>query len=608
MTRSVSSLALCGLCCFSACRAGFGADWTHYRGPSHNGISTDRITTNWTGSVTNPLWQVSFTNGLSGLSAGGDRVFTQVKRNLVGDQEVCLALDAETGAELWATPVDLASYPHGGVGPDDGPRSTPTVDGDSVYVLTSYLHLLRLNATNGAVVWSNNLVSLYGASVITWQNAASPLVDNGLVFVNANAGTERLMALRTSDGGLAWRKENLGMTHATPVLATIHGVRQLVFATQNGLVSVDPATGSRLWLFSYPFTYASSLAPSPVVYENVVFQTAHHGYGMGSVAAQIGYDGSLWTVQQLWYTNLIASHWMTPLCHEGFLYGHFGIQSQWDSPRAHLKCLNIRTGEERWSTNNFGRAGVILVGGHLVSLTESNQLVLIRPDPDAYIELARFQALPPFNTSPAAGLVNRAWNHPAVANGILFARSTAYGAAFDLSVSLLKLDPPVLAHQRTVELSVRTVTAEPLSAQRVAGMTLHSSLDPSQPLATWPARPEPLILSNGVATFSLPWLGDDQSWFLVSEPAVAGPALTLDPPSLLERRALQVLIRTTNGKPLTPERVAAMSLRFTTNLSVPTAAWPTWPGPVVLSNGVGVIGNIPVDETGEQWFLVSEPE
>jgi hypothetical protein len=172
----------------------------------------------------------------------------------------------------------------------------------------------------------------------------------------------------------------------------------------------------------------------------------------------------------------------------------------------------------------------------------------------------------------------------------------------------LKLDPPVLAHQHTLELSVRTVTEEPLSAQRVAGMTLHHSLNPSQPFATWPARLEPLVLSNGVATFSLPWAGDDQSWFLVSEPAVAGPALTLDLPALSERRALQVTIRTTDGKPLAPERVTEMSLRFTTNLSVPTAAWPAWPGPVVLSNGVGVIGNIPVDETGEQWFLVSEPE
>jgi outer membrane protein assembly factor BamB len=606
--RSMFRLGLASLCLFPACFAGFAADWSHYRGPNHNGISTDRITTNWTGSVTNPLWQVSFTNGLSGLTVGGGRVFTQVKRNLAGDKEVCLALDADRGTELWATPVDIASYPNGGVGPDDGPRSTPVVDGDSVYVLSSYLNLLRLHATNGAVVWSNNLVSLYSARVIGWQNAASPLVDNGLVFVNANAGVECLMAFRTSDVSLAWRKENLGMTHSTPVLATIHGVPQLVFATQGGLVSVDPETGSRLWLFSYPFSYSTSLAPSPVVHEDVVFQTAAHGYGMGSFAVQIHFNGTTWSAQQLWYKNLIASHWMTPLCHEGFLYGHFGILSSYDSPRAQLKCLDLRTGQERWSRDNFGRAGVILVDRHLVSLTESNELVLIQPNPDAYTELARFQALPPFNALQSGGPFNRAWNHPSVSEGRIYARSTAYGAAFDLSPSLLRMDRPAIADQRTVELTVRSTTAAPLSEQRVAGMTLHYATDPSEPVTTWPSWPGPWTLTNGVAACSLPWLGEDQSWFLIREPAGAGPPLKLDPPGLRTQRTLRVVIRTTNGKPLTPERVAALSLRFTTNLSLPAATWPAWPSSVMLSNGVGVIGNIPVDERGEQWFLVSESE
>src|ERR1044071_6552192 len=171
-----------------------GADWTEYRGPTHDGISTYRITRQWSGSVTNPVWRVPVLNGLSSFAVSGGRAITQVRRTIEGQEmEVCIALDVKDGSELWATTTDIALY-DGGVGYDDGPRSTPAVDSNSVYVLTSYLKLFRLNATNGAIIWQKDLVSLYGGYVISWQNAASPLLDNGLLYLNASTGNAALMA------------------------------------------------------------------------------------------------------------------------------------------------------------------------------------------------------------------------------------------------------------------------------------------------------------------------------------------------------------------------------------------------------------------------------
>ena len=206
--------------------AGFGADWPQFRGANHDAISTDRLNPQWTGAVTNPVWRVVVTNCLGSLAVSGGRVFTQTRRAVTGaDSEVCVALSATNGAELWATPVGTASYPNGGVGFDDGPRTTPAVEGGSVFVLSSYLKLFRLNATNGAVLWQKDLVSLYGSGIIVFQNAASPVVENGLIYLNANCGTETLMALRTSDGSVAWRVQNEALTHSTPTLATIHESR-----------------------------------------------------------------------------------------------------------------------------------------------------------------------------------------------------------------------------------------------------------------------------------------------------------------------------------------------------------------------------------------------
>src|SRR5207248_6661890 len=157
----------------------FAGDWPQYRGPNHDGISTETIRTNWSETAPRKIWKVPLNPALSSLSVSGGKAFTMARRPASGqDQEFCVALNADTGAELWASPpLDMASYPDGGVGLDDGPRSTPSVEGDRVYVLTSYLRLCSLSVTNGAVLWSKDLVAEYGSAVIPWQSAASPLIE-----------------------------------------------------------------------------------------------------------------------------------------------------------------------------------------------------------------------------------------------------------------------------------------------------------------------------------------------------------------------------------------------------------------------------------------------
>jgi outer membrane protein assembly factor BamB len=278
-----------------------GADWPQYRGPNHDGISTDRIIKDWTGSVTNPVWRLSLTNCLGSFAVSGGRAFTQARRATNGvDKEFCVALSAEDGRQLWATPLDDALYPHGGVGFDDGPRTTPAVSEGSVFVLSTYLKLYRLNATNGAVQWQQDLLNVYAGSLILYQNAASPLLEGDRIFVNASCWRQSLMALRTSDGGLLWRSEDAGMTHSTPVLATIHGVRQVIFVTQGGLIALDPQSGARLWTFPYPFTYSTSIGASPVVYEDMVLVTGAQLYDMGTVVARIERSDNTWRATQLW--------------------------------------------------------------------------------------------------------------------------------------------------------------------------------------------------------------------------------------------------------------------------------------------------------------------
>lgn len=487
-------------------------DWPQYRGPNHDGVSSERINLDWTGAVTNPVWIVHLTNGLTSLTISDGRVFTQVRRSISGqNREVCLALGAVTGAELWATPLDTGNYPHSGVGiGDDGPRCTPSAADGSVYVLGAYHNLYRLNATNGAVIWSTNLTAGFGGTVIPWQSAASPLMEKGLIFVNANCNTGTLMAFNAADGTLAWRAENEGMTHATPVLATIHGTRQLIFATQGGLVALNPQTGARFWKAPYPFNYSTSIGASPVVHHDMVFLTA--AYAMGAFAVQIVQSNGDQVPVQLWANRFLQSHWSTPVAYQGTVIGPFLP----DDDTAELRCIDLLTGEPRWSVPGFGRGGILLVGTNLLLSTERGELVLAEANTNAFVELARFQALP--NYDPFR---NKCWNALALSDGQVYLRSSAYALRFDLSLPIapeLKMESPQPTTAGGLNLTIRTVSGTPLDSNRLTGMEVRASTNIALPTALWPKLTNALVFTNGFVQLTNVDATAPARFFIVTEP------------------------------------------------------------------------------------------
>jgi len=245
----------------------------------------------------------------------------------------------------------------------------------------------------------------------------------------------------------------------------------------------------------------------------MVFVTGAHIYGMGSMTVRADLSDGVWTTTRLWATNNPTCHWMTPVAHQGFLYGNFGIQS-FDSLNAQLKCVDLRTGEVKWSANGFGRGATVLVDDHLVSLTERGQLVLVQPNTNAYTELARFTAIPNY-----FGDTNKCWNGPAVSDGRLFVRSTAFVAAFDLSVPSLVMDPPQFVTPDEVAFSIRTANGTPLTSNRLTGLEILFSDHTARPLLEWTRLTSTAVLTSGVARVGpVPTDGQPQRFFIVSEP------------------------------------------------------------------------------------------
>jgi hypothetical protein len=201
---------------------------------------------------------------------------------------------------------------------------------------------------------------------------------------------------------------------------------------------------------------------------------------------------------------------MTPVCSQGFLYGQFDGGS--------LKCIDMQTGFTNWASasTTFNRGGTILVDNTLVSLTENGWLVLAEAKTNAYVELGRFLAIPnaAYNSS-----YNKCWNSPAVCDGRIYVRSTAYAACFDLSIPDLKLDPPSLVAPGQMEVTVRTVTGSPVSAERMGNIGLWTSPDLGVPLLQWSKLGNTPVLSNGVVLFQGIDMGvTERRYFVIHEP------------------------------------------------------------------------------------------
>jgi outer membrane protein assembly factor BamB len=400
------------------------ADWTQFRGPNHDGTSPETILTAWPASGLRQIWKTPLQDGFSALTIGGGKAFTLVTREVDGaDQEVCVALDANTGQERWTQPLGIARYEQGGdkgaAGNDggDGPRSTPSYDDGKVYTYSSRMVLKCFDASSGAPIWACDVLKQHSGRNIRWESAASPLIDGDLIFVACGGPGQALLAFDKHSGRVVWQGQDDGLTHSTPVAATILGQRQIIFYTQSGLVSVVPATGVVLW--RYPYRYAGSAAISPVVSGDIVYCSA--AYGVGSSAVRISKTGEGFAATQLWHqpASVIASHWSTPVCAGGYLYGIFGQAKFGQAP---LKCVEIATGQVLWSQGGFGPGGCTLVDGHILVLSDAGDLVLVKATPTAYKEVSRSHVL-----------AGKCWNYASISNGRIYARSTREGVSLDAS-------------------------------------------------------------------------------------------------------------------------------------------------------------------------------
>ncbi|NIM16881.1 MAG: PQQ-binding-like beta-propeller repeat protein [Candidatus Aminicenantes bacterium] len=378
------------------------SDWVCWRGANGDGRSSiTRILTDWSQGL-EKKWEVDFlcrhrsSVTWSAPVIQGNRLVV-CGRDKVNDLVFCL--NPENGSLIWK-----ASYPaEAGTNYGTGSRATPWIDNHRVYTFGRSGDLVCWSLMDGSKLWHKN-VNDEGGKEPKWGYSTSPLVTDTLVVVNAG-GKVRTIAYDKMNGNVIWKSGRGPAGYAglrtmliegKPVLLTFHG---------EGLAALALEDGQELWNTSWETTNNVN-ATTPVTTGDLVFITS--GYGTGCELVEVSRTGA----RVVWKNKAIASFHSDPFIINGHIYGYSGQSTQ---NKGVFKCVELRTGIEKWSSNEMGWGTCVYVDGFLLCCDIKGNLYLMKPDPEKFIKVTGMPG--------ALGKIRgAAWTVPVLANGKLYLR------------------------------------------------------------------------------------------------------------------------------------------------------------------------------------------
>jgi outer membrane protein assembly factor BamB len=392
-------------------------EWPQWRGYHRDGVSTDTgLRTTWPDAGPPEVWHCSIGGGYSSPAISKGRLYITDRKD---GQERVLCLDAASGKELWQYRYDVN---YGGFQYQAGPRATPTVHDGRVYTVGATGVFLCLEAEpqgdKAHVLWEKDLRDEFGAPLPTWGIACSPLVEGDLVIVQPGGDKGSVAAFDRKSGKLAWSALDDRCGYSSPVAVTAAGKRQVVCFTAKRMVGLSPADGELLWDFGWSTMYDANIA-TPVVAGNYVFLSSDYSTGCALLELEPAGDGVKAAPVFVRRDNLMRNQFSTCVLHDGHLYG-FDVAGHGGSGR--LKCVSLRTFEEKWQTRDLHKGCVLVADGHLIVLTERGELALVEATPAGYRKKAVATVLDGGDC----------WAVPALASGRLYLRDNQQLRCLDL--------------------------------------------------------------------------------------------------------------------------------------------------------------------------------
>ncbi len=367
------------------------AEWHRWRGPDANGISAEKVEP-WAAAGPKVLWRAEVGLGFSSISVANGRAYTMGYQT---DADVVTCLDINTGKVLWrheAPGLKMENVYEG------GPNATPTIDGGTVYAFRRRGNIYALEAATGKVLWERDLARELKAKMPVWGFSSSPYVEGKLLILNLGSAG---VALDKQTGATVWKSGPEASGYATAVPFDFQGRHLIALFSSQELVAVDPKTGAVAW--EHPWRTQDDInAADPVIVGDTMLISS--GDNRGATALQLTAAGP----KVRWENKNLRAQFTPPVVLNGFIYGLDGNAGE----RATLRCLELATGEVKWTGPVVGTGGILAASNRLLVLSDKGELILCDASPTGFKALARAQILE-----------GKCWTNPALNAGRLYARN-----------------------------------------------------------------------------------------------------------------------------------------------------------------------------------------
>ena len=404
----------------------FAEDWPEWRGKGRNGIWTESgILDKFPEKGLTAVWRTPIHGGFAGPAVAAGRVFVTDFKRSSGKKgmERALCLDEKSGKILWTREWD-ADYQ--GISYDTGPRATPTVDGDRVYIVGGSGTLLCLNARTGDVIWRKDYVKDYRMQMPTWGIASAPLVDGDrLIAIVGGQPDAKVIAFDKMTGKEIWRAlpSDSEQGYSQPVIVAARGTRQLIIWDPTAVVALDPATGKTYWQHPFRINLGLTLATPVFDGSRLLVSSFYNGSMLLDLAKEKA--SVIWKGKSNSEINTDGLHAVvnTPVIDGDYIYGICSY--------GQFRCLNLKTGERIWETMEVTKEKARWASGFIVRHgdryfinNDRGELIIAKLSAQGYQEISRTQLIKPISNPGnrrELGAVN--WSHPAYANRHIVARN-----------------------------------------------------------------------------------------------------------------------------------------------------------------------------------------
>lgn len=402
-------------------------DWPGFLGPFGTSVSPEKGITPWPEKGLKIIWHLKTGIGYAPPSISRGKLFLFDRH---GDQARLTCMNARNGKFIWK--FEYPTNYRDQYGYNNGPRCCPILDGDRVYLhgVEGVIYCVKFD--DGKPLWKVDTREAFGIVQNFFGVGSTPVIEGDLLIVqvggspkgssardfeNLKGNGSGVVAFDKRTGEVKYRITDELASYSVPVLATINGRRWCFVFARGGLIGFEPLTGKVDFHFPWRAEDLESVnASNPVVVDDKVFVTETYGPGGALLKVKPGGYEVLWTDAKK-NKKSMQCHWMTPIHHEGYLYGSSGRHTQ----NAELRCIELATGKIMWSEPRLGRTSLLMVDGHFICQSEIGPLMLLKVNPKKYDEVSFLEVKQPGAQTPL--LEYPCWAAPILVNGLMYIRS-----------------------------------------------------------------------------------------------------------------------------------------------------------------------------------------